>query len=169
MMVPSSRQLFHASLRLTFFFIVVALFTGAAFGQSQSDAADLRGYVRDQQGAVVANATVTATFPANNSSHTATTNDEGFYQLLKLTPGDHDLTVEAPGFKKVSLPAVKLTLGQQADLDITLEPGQISEVVTISGATTELVETSKTAISTTIDHSASTTCPSTNVTISPSL
>ena len=151
-MVPSSRQLFHASIRLTFFFIVAALFTSAAFAQSQSDAADLRGYVRDQQGAVVANATVTATFPANNSSRTATTNEEGFYQLLKLTPGDHDLTVEASGFKKVSLPAVKLTLGQQADLDITLEPGQISEVVTISGATTELVETSKTAIATTIDQ-----------------
>src|SRR6185312_1891661 len=46
----------------------------------------------------------------------------------------------------------KLTIGQRADLDISLEPGSIDAVVTISGATTELVETSKTAIATTIDQ-----------------
>lgn len=152
MMVPSSGQWFHASIRLTFFFVVATFCTSVAFAQAQSDAADLRGYVRDQQGAVVANATVTAKFPGTNSTRTATTNEEGFYQLTNLTPGNHDLTVEASGFKKVSLPSVKLTLGQHADLDITLEAGEISEVVTISGATTELVETSKTAIATTIDQ-----------------
>ena len=123
-----------------------------AFAQSQSDAADLRGYVRDQQGAVVANATVTARNPATNQSRTTTTNDEGFYQLVNLTPGDYDVTVEAPSFKKASLPGVKLTIGQRADLDVALEPGSIDAVVTISGATTELVETSKTAIATTIDQ-----------------
>jgi hypothetical protein len=121
-------------------------------GQAQSDAADLRGFVRDQQGAVVANATVTARNPATNSTKTATTNEEGFYQILNLTPGDYDVSVEAANFKKASLPAVKLTIGQRADLDVTLEAGQINEVVTITGATTELVETSKTAIATTVDQ-----------------
>src|SRR6476646_11145462 len=47
---------------------------------------------------------------------------------------------------------VALTVGQTADLDITLEPGQISESVTISDATSEIVETSKTAVATTIDQ-----------------
>jgi hypothetical protein len=59
--------------------------------------------------------------------------------------------VEAANFKKASLPAVQLTIGQRADLDVTLEAGSIDATVTISGATTELVETSKTAIATTID------------------
>src|SRR3989442_737956 len=80
-----------------------------AFGQAQSDAADLRGYVRDQQGAVVTNATVTARNPATNTSRSATTNGEGFYQIVSLTPGDYDLTVEAASFKKALLPSVKLT------------------------------------------------------------
>ena len=46
---------------------------------------------------------------------------------------------------------MQLTIGQRADLDVTLEPGSIDATVTISGATTELVETSKTAVATTID------------------
>jgi hypothetical protein len=139
-------------LSLASLFVVIALGAGVTLGQAQSDAADLRGFVRDAQGAVVPNATVTARNPATSLARTATTNDQGFYQILNLTPGDYDVTVEASNFKRVNLPAVKLTIGQRADLDVSLEAGQISEVVTITGATTELVETSKTAISTTVDQ-----------------
>jgi hypothetical protein len=141
-----------SSMRLIFLFTATAVCASIALGQAQSNAADLRGYVRDQQSAVISGATVTARNPATNTSHSATTNDEGFYQILNLTPGDYDLTVEAPSFKKASLPAVKLTLGQRADLDVTLEPGSIDATVTISGATTELVETAKTAVATTVDQ-----------------
>jgi hypothetical protein len=145
-------QPFRPCLQLVLLFVVAIASASVALGQAQADAADLRGFVRDQTGAVVPNATVTARNPATNSIKTATTNDEGFYQILNLTPGDYDVTVEAPNFKKANLPAVKLTIGQRADLDVNLEAGQISEVVTITGATTELVETSKTAIATTVDQ-----------------
>src|SRR5437870_5879758 len=138
--------------RITLLFAITFLGANMAFGQAQSNAADLRGYVRDQQSAVVTNATVTARNPATNVSRTAATNGEGFYEILSLAPGEYEVTVEAANFKKATLPGVKLTVGQRADLDVMLEPGQISEVVTISGATTELVETSKTAVATTIDQ-----------------
>src|SRR6266850_2497737 len=123
-----------------------------ALGQSQSNAADLQGFVRDATGAVVPNATVTARNPATNASRTATTNDEGRYQIVNLTPGDYEITVEAANFKKAVLTKVTLTVGQRADVDVSLEPGQITESVTISDATSEIVETSKTAIATTIDQ-----------------
>src|SRR6266511_2509726 len=123
-----------------------------ALGQAQSDAADLGGLVHDQRGAVVPHATVTARNPATNTLRTATSNESGVYQILNLTPGEYELTVEATTFKKLVLPAVRLTIGQRADLDVTLEPGQLTETVTISGAATELVETSKTAIATTVDQ-----------------
>jgi hypothetical protein len=140
------------SIRVVFLFAITAGAATAALAQSQSNAADLRGYVRDQQGAVVANAAVTARNPATNVSRGAISNDEGFYQIVNLTPGEYDVTVEAASFKKALLPAVKLTLGQRADLDVTLEPGSVDATVTISGATTELVETSKTTVATTIDQ-----------------
>src|SRR5258708_13690201 len=96
MIFASFAQWLKPSLPLPLVFIATILCAGISLGQAQSDAADLRGFVRDQQGAVVANATVTARNPANNSSHTATTNDEGFYQLLNLSPGLYHSTLEAP-------------------------------------------------------------------------
>ncbi len=152
MMVPSSGQWFHASIRLTFLFLITALYATVGFGQTQSNAADLRGFVKDGTGAVVVGASVTARHPATNASRTTFTNEEGFYQIVNLTPGDYEVTVEAASFKKSVLPGVSLTVGQAADLDVTLEAGEITEVVTITGATAELVETSRTAVTNTIDQ-----------------
>src|SRR6267378_8001059 len=156
MMFASPTQSLSPSIRITGFLILTVvcglLGSGVAFGQAQSNAADLQGVVRDPSGAMVSGATVTARNPGTNISKGTTTNDEGAYLIVNLTPGDYELTVEAPNFKKAVLPAVKLTVGQRADLDVALEAGQISEVVTISGATAELVETSKTAVATTIDQ-----------------
>ena len=141
-----------ALVRLTIFCVAILMSASAAFAQAQSNAADLQGFVRDPQGAIVQNATVTARNPATNTSRTATTNEEGFYQIVNLPPGDYEVTVEASNFKRAVIPAVKLTVGQRADLDIPLELGQISDTVTVTSANTEVVETSRTAVATTIDQ-----------------
>jgi hypothetical protein len=132
--------------------VITLVSAGMAFGQAQSNAADLQGVVKDATGAVVAAATVTARNPATNISRSTTTNDEGFYRLVNLPPGDYEVTVEASNFKKAVLTKITITVGQAAKVDVTLEPGQITESVTISDATAEIVETTKTAIATTIDQ-----------------
>jgi len=155
-MFVSSTEWFSSSIRLTTLLVVAVvcglLGSSVAFGQAQSNASDLQGVVRDQSGALVKGATVTARNPATNTSKSTTTNDDGSYLIVQLTPGDYEVTVEATNFKKLVLPAVTLTVGQRADLDVTLEVGLVSEVVTITGANTELVETSKTAVATTVDQ-----------------
>src|SRR6266850_4341402 len=155
MMFASPTQWLKPSVRITALLILTVvcglLGSGIAFGQAQSNAADLQGVVHDPSGAVVSGATVTARNPGTNTTRTTTTGDDGAYLIVNLTPGDYDVTVEAPNFKKAVLPGIKLTVGQRADLDVALEVGQVSEVVTISGATAEIVETSKTAVATTVD------------------
>src|SRR5215213_7699584 len=131
---------------------VLLLCAGVTFGQTQSNAADIQGTVKDATGAVVANATVTARNLGTNASRDATTNDRGFYRIINVTPGDYEITVEAPNFKKSVLTKVTVTVGQAAEVDVALEAGQITESVTISDATSEIVETSKTSVSTTIDQ-----------------
>src|SRR5262245_60027896 len=133
--------------------LVVALMCATvAFGQAQSNAADIQGFVKDSTGAVVPNATVTARNPGTNISRSTTTGDDGNYRIVNLPPGDYEITVEAPNFKTAVLTRVTITVGQIADVDVTLEAGQITESVTISDATAEIVETSKTAVATTIDQ-----------------
>src|SRR5688500_9874912 len=86
--------------QLTILLLVSLAAASVAFGQAQSNAADLQGTVKDATGAVVANANVTGRNPATNVSRNATTNDEGFYRLINLPPGDYEITVKAPNFKK---------------------------------------------------------------------
>jgi hypothetical protein len=156
MMLASPTQWLKPSIRITALLILTVacglLGSGIAFGQAQSNAADLQGVVRDPQGAVVVGASVTARNPATNFSRTVQTNDEGYYLIVSLPPGDYEVTVEAPTYKKAVVPSYKLTVGARADLDVALEIGQISEVVNITSGDQPVIETSRTTVSNTIEQ-----------------
>ena len=151
-MLVSLKSRLIGSFQIPALLMVLLLSASAAFGQANANAADIQGTVKDSTGALVANATVTARNPSTNVSRNATTNDEGFYRIVNLPPGDYEITVEAANFKKAVIPKITVTVGQAATVDVTLELGQLTESVTISGATTDVVETSKTAVATTIDQ-----------------
>jgi Carboxypeptidase regulatory-like domain len=141
------------TLRRVLLLATVTIFSAsAAFGQAQSNAADLQGFVRDPSTAVVTNATVTARNLATNLSRTATTNGDGFYKIVNLAPGSYEVTVTAPNYKTAVLPEVKMTVGQTANQDIGLEVGDISAKVTVTAASTTLVETTATSVAATIDQ-----------------
>ena len=116
--------------------LALAFSTAPALAQADSTSANLSGVVHDPAGAVVPGATVTARNPATNVVRTATTNDDGFYQIVQLQPGTYEVTVEAANFKKAVVPSITVTVGQRTDLDIALEVGQITDVVTVNGAQT---------------------------------
>lgn len=156
MMFASPTRRLNLFVRLTAIVIAAAVCTvlaaGVAYGQAQANAADLKGFVRDPSGAVVVGATVTARNPATNFSRSVTTNDEGYYQLVSLPPGDYEVTVEAPNYKKAVVPEYKLTVGAAADLDVALELGQITEIVNISSEDQPVVETTRTTVANTIEQ-----------------
>ena len=132
--------------------LAVSLFVGTAMSQAQSNAADLQGVVRDQNGAVVVNASVSARNLATNISREATTNDDGFYKIVNLSPGEYELTVKASNYKTAVIPSVKITVGQTANQDVPLEVGDISATVTVTTAAPNIVQTTETAVSTTVDQ-----------------
>jgi hypothetical protein len=144
------------SIRITTLFIVTfvcgLLGSSAALGQTQANAGDLNGFVRDPSGAVIVGANVTARNPATNFSRNTTTNDEGYYQMVSLPPGDYEISVEAPNYKKAVVPAYPLTVGARADVDFNLEVGAITEVVNISSEDQPVVETTRTTVANTIEQ-----------------
>lgn len=152
MMVASLRQWSSASVRIVFLFVATVLSTSVALGQAQSNAADLNGVVRDPTGAVVVHAAVRARNIATNFTRAAITNDEGYYQITNLPPGDYEVTVEADGFSRGRIASVTLTVGQRADLDIPLAVGSVGATVDISSAEISLVEPTSSTVSNTIDQ-----------------
>ena len=131
---------------------IVTLFgAGAAMAQAQASTADLRGLITDQNGAVVVGATVTARDSATNITRNVTTNDDGAYQFFALPPSVYEISAEAANFKKTVIQAVRLTVGQSAELQIKLEIGTQDTVVNVTGGEYDLVETTRTSVANTID------------------
>lgn len=143
--VSSSRQ--FAVLILT----IIALGI-SAMAQSQAAAADLSGTVTDPNGAVVSGATIQAKGIGTGINRTVTSNAEGVYQFIGLPPGEYEISAEASSFKKVIISPVRLTVGQSADLTIKLELGTATAVVNVGGDDVQLVETTKTNVSNTIEQ-----------------
>src|SRR6185436_7134987 len=96
-------------LRFTFFTLLfVLLFTILSFGQETTGG--LQGTVKDQNGAVVPNATVTAT--GQQRTYTETTNGSGDYVFAALLPGVYAVEAQASGFGPLRRENVTVELGR---------------------------------------------------------
>lgn len=100
----------------------------------------MQGTVSDSSGAAVVNANVTLTNEGTAASFTSITEANGSYAFESLQPGLYSVTVEASGFKKFSAKANRVSIGQPATVNVTLQLGAVTEVVEVSGAA-EVVQT----------------------------
>ena len=112
--------------------LVVAM-SGRAAGQA-ANAAQLRGTVLDSSGALVPQAAVTATNIGTQVADKEVTDEMGRYIFNGLAPAVYRVKVEAQGFKSVLRENVELRVGQQTDLDFTLEVGQVTQTVEVKAA-----------------------------------
>lgn len=151
-MFLSLRQCLRTSVRVLLVCLAIVSCYSAAMSQAQSNAADLQGTVRDPKGAVVPGAAVTARNTATNGSRDATTNDDGFYKIVSLSPGEYEVTVKAPNYKTAVVQSVKVTVGQTANQDIPLEVGDLTATVTVTAVSPNIVETTATSVSATVDQ-----------------
>ena len=101
----------------------------------------IAGTITDPQGGVVVGAKVIAKNKATAQTFNATTSDNGAFRISNVPVGEYTVTIEAPNFKTASA-AVKVELNRVTDVNTSLQPGAVSETVTVTaGATAELVET----------------------------
>ncbi|HKW56215.1 MAG TPA: TonB-dependent receptor [Candidatus Acidoferrum sp.] len=116
------------------FSLVWLLGGGAAAAQGLGASADLTGTVTDPAGAQVPNAKVTVTDPARGLQRTTETDEHGFYRMSGLAPSSYKITVEHAGFQTEIFPAVVVTVGQTAVLDVHLKLAGVTAQVEVSTA-----------------------------------
>src|SRR5205807_10459296 len=143
---------FRASMRVLLASATVLMVVSAAMAQAQSNAGDLQGTVRDPNGAAVPNASITARNTGTNIVREATSNDDGYYKIVNLPPGDYEVTAKVSNYKTAIIPSVKLTIGQTINQDVPLELGELSATVTVTSVSPTLVETTNTTISSVVDQ-----------------
>ncbi|HYE74806.1 MAG TPA: carboxypeptidase-like regulatory domain-containing protein, partial [Blastocatellia bacterium] len=118
-----------------FSLLIVILFgtSSAIFAQASSSQAEVRGQVLDAAGAAIPNAKLTLTDVSKGTTRTATSDSEGNYLFIGLLPSTYEITTEVSGFSTKTV-RFELTVGQQANVPITLTAGAVREAVNIVAA-----------------------------------
>lgn len=130
--------------------ITICLLFSLPAGLQAQVTGSISGYVKDQTGAAVPGAQVTATLVSQNVSVSAESNSEGFYQLNAVQPGLYSVSVEKTGFQKLTHTNVTVNVNQPVRLDLALALGRLTQAIEVSAAP-PLVNTSSATTSDLID------------------
>ena len=103
--------------------------------------AGIEGTVKDTSGAAVAGATVTITNQGTGKSQQVTTSEPGFYRVSGLAPGKYTVTASLAGFKQQTVKDVTVNAEEVRGVNITIEPGAVSQTVTVTGETIPALQT----------------------------
>ncbi|MGH9837747.1 MAG: carboxypeptidase-like regulatory domain-containing protein, partial [Blastocatellia bacterium] len=126
-------------------FVFLLLISVATAVAQESQQGTITGFVSDQSQAALVRAEVTVTSQSTGLSRKVLTNSEGLYVVVGLQPGVYNAKVVAQGFKTAEAAGLVVNVGASVRLNFTLEPGQVSETVTVQaevGLQTETGEVS---------------------------
>jgi hypothetical protein len=134
----SGQARFASGVRVLISFLGILLLSTSLCAQSNQGR--IQGTVRDQSGGTIAGATVTVTDVLKGVSRTLTTDEAGEYAAPNLDPSTYRVRVEYKGFRAFERQGLEVGVGQDAKIDITLQPGEQNQTVTVTEAI-PLVET----------------------------
>src|SRR6202047_384342 len=107
---------------------------------SQGNAGRILGVVTDQSGGAIVGVTVTVTDTQRGVTRPLTTDAAGEYNAPNLIPGTYTVHAEAKGFKSIQRQNIILEVNQDLRVDFQLQPGDITQTITVTEAI-PLVET----------------------------
>ena len=142
--------------------ILIFCLSATAFGQETTG--NIEGTVKDPAGSIVPNVTINISSTQNAASgttttgvttgfkRTITTNEDGFFRVLQVPPGAYDVVTTATGgFGEARYENVTVSIGQNTQVDITVNPGSGVNTVDVLASDTQPVDTTNNAIQTTIN------------------
>src|SRR6185295_5217474 len=128
----------HMAAALALFSLAICASVAVA---AQTVTGTLSGSVLDANGAVVADAPVTAKSRDTGFTRSVTTNSEGYYIMSFLPLGPYDLTVDVKGFRKVTKTEVQIELNKNTVSNFKLEVSSGQFEVQVTGETPSIETT----------------------------
>jgi hypothetical protein len=104
----------------------------SASGYAQVNAT-ISGTVKDSANAAIVGATVTVKSLETGTQRVTTTDHDGSFRVLSLSLGPQQVKAERPGFKAAVRNGIDLEVGQDVVVNLTLEVGEVSQQITVSG------------------------------------
>ncbi|MDA2934226.1 TonB-dependent receptor [Acidobacteria bacterium AH-259-D05] len=123
---------------------VLLLVSGIAWAQVTTGT--ISGTVSDETGGVLPGVEVTVTNTDTGGVRAVVTDDAGRYSAPNLTLGNYEVSAGLTGFQTGVRSGIKLTVGREAIIDISLRIGEISERVVVEGEAPLVEATSSTVV-----------------------
>src|SRR2546430_9544618 len=95
---------------------------------------EITGHITDATGAAQPGATISITNVATNAVRTAASTESGDYTFPAVAPGVYNVKVEQAAFKVATTNNVQVQVQQTVRLDFTLQVGQVSESIEVTGS-----------------------------------
>jgi carboxypeptidase family protein len=111
---------------------LVAAVLAAGGLAAQAFTGSISGTVVDPQKSIVPGATVTIVNEATSDSRAAVTDDQGYFQVTNLQPGNYTARIELTSFRTFERKNIVLSAGERLSIGtIGLEVGSLGETVTV--------------------------------------
>src|SRR5215472_13405432 len=95
--------------------------------------ASIKGLVTDSSGAPVPSSSVNAKNIETGATRSTSSDEAGRYLVLSLPVGEYELRVAKPGFQEAIRSGIRLVVGQEASVDLTLQVSAVRAEVRVSG------------------------------------
>src|SRR4030088_407984 len=118
---------------------------------SQGSSGRIVGTITDANGGAITGAIVTILDVQRGTSRALTTDESGAYSAPNLPPGTYKVRAEFKGFKTTERQNVALEVGQDLRVDLTLQPGEQTQTITVTEAV-PLVETTNAELGGTLQN-----------------
>jgi len=138
--------------------IVLLLVPALCLAQSQATTGVIEGTVSDPSGAPVPGANVVVKNTATNLERTLASDADGRFRALLLPLGPYRVTVSLAGFATLVREGIVLTVGQSANLALTLKVSAVQEEVIVQ-ADSPVIETTRAESSSRINQATITGLP----------
>ena len=137
-------------------FLILLAMTGTTVAQVTVSV--IHGNVVDESGGVIPGVTVVALNTETGATRSVLTSDTGYYTFEALQPGTYAISAEMPGFKSYRQEGVTVSVGERVRVDVTLQVGEVTETVTVTGGTV-MVDTRSAEVSALVDDQRITDLP----------
>jgi hypothetical protein len=125
---------------------------------AQSTYGGLAGTVRDQNGGVIAGASIVLVNEGTGKEEQTTSNSEGVFLIPQLPPGSYRMKITMNGFKETSYTAIQVYPGQERSVAAVLEIGNVGEAIQVR-AGADLVHTTSPELNNTVVQAQSISLP----------
>ena len=115
-----------------------------ALASAQTFQGQITGVVHDKSGGVIPRVQLSAVDVNSGAKYNAVSNDAGVYRFPALPPSQYKLSAGLQGFKTFAEGPITLQVNQTYNLEITLEPGAVTETVVVSAEAPPLETASST-------------------------